>query len=164
MYSTIDDPVKSNESWDNFMKSSIVMEYLVGTNIVTYRADMYSENPEKEITYHDSGFVATISYPELEISFDVEVNLIDEGFVVEIPQDKITEESDRYKVSGFYVYPFLGYSKLGDREGYMFIPDGSGALIHLEDNDGKYRQHIPKWFMVITLVLTTLMYCHYLIK
>jgi len=140
MYSTIDDPVKSNESWDNFMKSSIVMEYLVGTNIVTYRADMYSENPEKEITYHDSGFVATVSYPELEISFDVEVNLVDEGFVVEIPQDKITEESDRYKVSGFYVYPFLGYSKLGDREGYMFIPDGSGALIHLEDNDGKYRQ------------------------
>src|SRR5690625_4636953 len=140
MYSTIDDPVKSNESWDNFMKSSIVMEYLVGTNIVTYRADMYSENPEKEITYHDQGFTATVFYPELEIKYEVEVNLTDQGFVVEIPQDKISEESDRYKVAGFYVYPFLGYSKLGHRDGYMFIPDGSCALIYLNDKDGKYKQ------------------------
>ncbi|MDQ0257371.1 hypothetical protein J2S74_004829 [Evansella vedderi] len=140
MYSTIQDPVQSNESWTNFMKSSIVMEYLVGTNIVTYRADMYSGNPQKNVTYHENGFNAEIYYPELEISFELAVTLTEAGFVAEIPREKIQENNERYRVSGFYVYPFLGYSKLGDREGYMFIPDGSGALIHLKDNDGKYRQ------------------------
>lgn len=140
MYSTIQDPVKSNEAWENFMQSSIVLEYIVGTNIVTYRADMYSGDPEKEINYHDHGFTASIFYPELEIKYEVEVNLTEQGFVVEIPQEKIVEESDRYKVAGFYVYPFLGYSKLGHRDGYMFIPDGSGALIYLDDKDGKYSQ------------------------
>jgi hypothetical protein len=140
LYSTIDKPVKSNEAWTNFMKSSIVMEYLVGTNIVTYRADMYSKSPKKEVTYTENGFNATIHYPELEISYELEVTLTDSGFVAEIPKEKIQENNDRYRVSGFYVYPFLGYSKLGEREGYMFIPDGSGALIQLKDNDGKYRQ------------------------
>ncbi len=140
MYSTIEKPVQSNEAWTNFMKSSIVMEYLVGTNIVTYRADMYSQNPTKEVTYKDNGFRAKVTYPELEISFELDVSLTDTGIVAEIPKEKIEENNDRYKVSGFYVYPFLGYSKLGEREGYMFIPDGSGALIHLKDNDGKFRQ------------------------
>lgn len=140
MYSTVDSPVKSNEEWTNFMRSSIVLEYLVGTNIVVYRADMYSGNPDKNITYTADGFVATISYPELEIAYEVQVKLTEEGFKVEIPQDKITEGSSKYKVAGVYVYPFLGYSKLADREGYMFIPDGSGALIRLKDNDGKYKQ------------------------
>jgi hypothetical protein len=140
MYSTIDDPVESNEEWTNFMQSSFVLEYLVGTNIVVYRADMYSGNPEKEVTYLDDGFIAKISYPEIEISFEVQVTLADEGFNVEVLQDNIEENNDRYKVAGLYVYPFLGYSKLGEREGYMFIPDGSGGLIHLKDNDGKYKQ------------------------
>ncbi|RXI96247.1 hypothetical protein DS745_21140 [Anaerobacillus alkaliphilus] len=140
MYSTIEKPVQSNEAWTNFMKSSIVMEYLVGTNIVTYRADMYSNNPKKEITYKEDGFHAKVTYPELEITFELNVSLTDSGLVTEIPKDKIQENNERYKVSGFYVYPFLGYSKLGEREGYMFIPDGSGALIHLKDNDGKFRQ------------------------
>ncbi|KAA0965611.1 hypothetical protein FQ087_04755 [Sporosarcina sp. ANT_H38] len=140
MYSTVDKPVKSNEEWTNFMRSSIVLEYLVGTNIVVYRADMYSGNPEKKITYTTDGFVANIYYPELEISYEVQVLLTDEGFKVEIPQDKITEDNSKYKVAGVYVYPFLGYSKLDDREGYMFIPDGSGALIRLKDNDGKFKQ------------------------
>ncbi|SDZ48197.1 hypothetical protein SAMN05421736_11433 [Evansella caseinilytica] len=144
LYSTIDEPVQSNEEWTNVMQSSIVMEYLVGTNIVIYRADMYSGNPEKQVRYNDDGFEASIFYPELEIAFEVNVRLTDSGMVAEIPKASIQEGSDRYKVSGFYVYPFLGYSKLGDREGYMFIPDGSGALIHLKDNDGKYKQPYSK--------------------
>jgi len=144
MYSTVDSPVKSNEEWSNFMKSSIIMEYLVDKNIVTYRADMYSGDPSKEITYLDNGFSAKVFYPELEISYEVEVTLTDKGLSVEIPQEKIEENNDKYKVAGLYVYPFLGYSKLGDREGYMFIPDGSGALIHLEDNDQKYKQPYSK--------------------
>lgn len=140
MYSTVEEPVKSNEEWTNFMRSSIVLEYLVGTNIVVYRADMYSGNPEKKITYTADGFIANIMYPELEIAYEVQILLTDEGFKVEIPQEKITENNSKYKVAGVYVYPYLGYSKLADSTGYMFIPDGSGALIHLKDNDGKFKQ------------------------
>jgi hypothetical protein len=140
MYSTVKNPVKSNEEWTNFMQSGIVMEYLVGTNVVVYKADMFSGNPVKKVTYKNDGFTAEVSYPKLEISFEVDVTLTESGFTAEIPKEKIVEDSAKFKVSGFYVYPFLGYSKLGEREGYMFIPDGSGALIHLKDNNGKFKQ------------------------
>ncbi len=144
MYSTVEDPIGGNESWTNFMKSGIVMEYLVGTNIVVYQADMYSENPEITVETRADGFTASILYPALEIGFDVSVTLTAEGVTVDIPKESIVESSDKYKVSSLYVYPFLGHSLLGEREGYMMIPDGSGALIHLNDKNGKFSQPYSK--------------------
>jgi len=141
MYSTVSQVNEKDDiMWQNFMRSGIVMEYLKGTNVVVYKADMYSGNPEKTIFINENGFSALVKYNELQISYQVNVTLTETGFVVEIPQESIVEEGDLYKVAGFYVYPFLGYSRLGDREGYMFIPDGSGALIYLEDNQGKFKQ------------------------
>lgn len=140
MHSTVDQPIGSNESWKNFVRSGIVVEYLVGTNIVTYRADMYSQNPEKTVTPTDDGFHAEIYYPELEIGLEMTVQLTDSGITVDIPQESLVEDSDQYKIGSIYVYPFLGHTLLGDREGYMFIPDGSGALIYLNDKDGKFSQ------------------------
>ena len=63
------------------------------------------------------------------------------GLTVTIPQDKIINaEADghRYTVSTFTLYPFLGYSVLGQDEGYMIIPDGQGALIELKDNENRF--------------------------
>lgn len=140
MYSTVSDPIGSNESWQNFMRSGIVLEYIVGTNLVMSRADMYSQNPEKDITKTTDGFVAEIFYPEIEIGFDVNVTMTNQGVTVEIPKESIIEDNDRYKVGSIYVYPFMGHTLLGERDGYMFIPDGSGALIHLDDKDGKFSQ------------------------
>lgn len=140
MYSTVSDPIGSNESWQNFMRSGIVLEYIVGTNLVMSRADMYSQNPEKDITKTTDGFVAEIFYPDIEIGFDVNVTMTNQGVTVEIPKESIIEDNDRYKVGSIYVYPFMGHTLLGERDGYMFIPDGSGALIHLDDKDGKFSQ------------------------
>ena len=33
------------------------------------------------------------------------------------------------KIADIYVMPFLGATHLADTPGYMFIPDGTGALI-----------------------------------
>ena len=58
-----------------------------------------------------------------------------------IPEDGIVNgEADghRYTVSTFTLYPFLGYSVLGQDEGYMIIPDGQGALIELKDNEKRF--------------------------
>ncbi len=141
MYSTVaqaDD--KDNKSWQNFMKSGVVMEYLTDTNIVIYRADMFTQNPQITVIINENGFSAKIEYSELKIAYELHVALTQNGFTAEIPQDKIVEDGEKHKVAGFYVYPFLGYSKLGNRKGYMFIPDGPGALIYLENNHGMFKQ------------------------
>ena len=141
MYSTLDQSdEKDSEAWQTFMQSGVVMEYLVGTNIVIYRADTISQNPTIQIETHDKGFEATLFYDELELGFTLLVELTETGFIAEIPNDKIIEAGEVNKVSGFYIFPFLGYVESGNRDGYMVIPDGSGALIHLEPNNEKYKQ------------------------
>lgn len=139
-YSTVTQPEKSNENWSNFVKSSVVVEYLVDTNIVYYQADMYTQDPVIALTTSDKGFTADISYPELEFGFSLNVSLDENDVLVEIPQDSIVETSDKFKIGNIYVYPFLGYSKLDEEAGYLFIPDGSGATISLEDHLGQYKQ------------------------
>lgn len=140
MYSTVKEPVESNDKWQNFVRSGIVMEYLVGTNVVYSQADMYTENTTKDIEIVEDGFIATIEHGDLGIRYEVQGILTSEGFEVKIPQDKIVETNDRFRIANFYIYPFMGYTQTDETEGYMFIPDGSGALIHLDNNQGKYKQ------------------------
>lgn len=139
-YSTVKNPVDSNEKWQNFVRSGIVMEYLVGTNVVYSQADMYTSNTDKNVQITADGFTATIAHQDLGITYEIQGILTEQGFEVKIPQDKIVETNDRFRVANFYVYPFMGYTKMDETEGYMFIPDGSGSLIYLEDNKGMYSQ------------------------
>ena len=37
------------------------------------------------------------------------------------------------------LYPYLGYSYLDTKEGYMLLPDGNGALIYLDDKEGRFN-------------------------
>jgi len=140
MYSTVDNPEKSNEKWSSFVQSAVVVEYLVGTNIVYSQADMMSKDFNKTVDQTDEGFIAHLNFKELAISLDLHVSLNDEGLLVEIPEASIKEENDKYKIGNIYLYPFLGYSKMDEEEGYLLIPDGSGALISLKDHYGQYTQ------------------------
>ena len=140
MYSTVANPdTKNNVTWQNFMKSGVSLEYLKGSNVNVNKVSMFTDGIQKETTISDTGFMTKVFVPDLEIGFTLVVELTDTGIIAEIPEESIVE-GETHKVSGFYIYPFLGYSKLGIRDGYMVIPDGSGAIINLEDNDGEYTQ------------------------
>ena len=125
--------------WRNFIRSGVCIEYFEGTRNTTARADMFLKDPEKSVTRTEDGFAAHVSYPELGIAFDLIVTLTDTGILAEIPQASIEETGD-CKLASAYIFPFMGYSYLGEKEGYMLIPDGCGALISLEDNEGKFQQ------------------------
>lgn len=125
--------------WRNFIRSGVCIEYYEGTRNSTARADMFLKNPQKAVTRTEDGFLAHIDYTELGIAFDLIVTLTDTGIVAEIPQTSI-EETGNCKLASAYIFPFMGYSYLGEKDGYMLIPDGCGALISLEDNEGKFQQ------------------------
>lgn len=140
MYSTVEKPVQSNEKWQNFVQSAVVIEYLINTNIVYSQADMYTGEPTKDIRITDTGFEADVDYPDFEFGYTLIVSLDENKLSVEIPNESIYENSDTYKMGNVFIYPYLGYSKLDEENGFMLIPDGSGALIHLEDNQGQFKQ------------------------
>ena len=57
-----------------------------------------------------------------------------------IPIESIYEDSETFKIANVYVYPFMGYTKMDEVEGYMFVPDASGSLIHYKDYRGQFKQ------------------------
>ena len=145
IYSTVEMPdPEDNILWQTFMSSGIAIEYLVGTNQIPSRANMFTKNTEVRVSTNESGFGAFIDFVDIGISFELNVTLTDEGFIAHIPEESIVEAQDRYKLGSVYVFPFLGYSRLGMREGYMFVPDGSGMLIYLEDNRGAFTVPFSK--------------------
>ena len=62
------------------------------------------------------------------------------GNAFRYPEGAVKELSENsYTAAGLYVYPMLGYTYMGEKEGYMIIPDGQGAIVKLENNEGRYK-------------------------
>jgi len=140
MYATVDEPDdRNNQIWQDFMKSGVTLEYLTSNNVNATRLSTLTEGTRIELDIHENGFLATVYYEDLQLGYTLSVELSQKRMVAEILEDSLIETGEN-KISGFYVFPYLGYAQLGNREGYMLIPDGSGALIHLQDHEGEYNQ------------------------
>ena len=132
-----DDDGLNNNTWNAYMQSGIVLSAIKGTND-TYQVDLVS--CKNTITYSDitNGFAAKIYFEEYDFGFTVNVSLDGEALVVEIPESSIEENGADTYIGTISVFPFLGYTYLDSQDGYIFIPDGNGALIYLDDKDGRY--------------------------
>lgn len=79
----------------------------------------------------DNGLTLNVSMPNEQISFDLQILLENDGFTFNIPQNSLKEQG-KTKLMAVSVLPFFGATKIGE-DGYIFYPDGSGALIDLYD-------------------------------
>lgn len=103
------------------------------------RYDVLNDDVEKTVTMKDNGFSVHINYTKYQIEFDYNVSLDDEGLHINAPlRETLKENSDDYKLSVLYIYPFLGATKLDYRDASMFLPDGSGIICDLRDYEEKY--------------------------
>jgi len=134
---------KLNASWKGFLGSGVSIEFFNGDSPSLERADMFNHKPEVYIENRDDGFKATIVYEKLKIALDVIAELTEDGMKVTVPADSIYE-GEQYRLASVYLYPFMGATRLGEEKGYMLLPEGSGALIDLEDNKGRFRAPYSK--------------------
>jgi len=133
------DSFKAQGKWATFCRSGVVLEYIEDVQSTNSQADLAGNAHEMTIDDTENGFTAHIKFTDIGISFDMSVTLEEGGVCVKIPQDSIAEEnSEKYTTAGFCVYPFMGYTELGDTPGYMIIPDGQGAIIELKDYEGRF--------------------------
>lgn len=72
----------------------------------------------------------------------VEYTLKEDSFVATVLTDKITSDSENYKLTNVSILPY--FSSCGETQsGWFLVPDGSGAIIDLvEKNGNKYSQNI----------------------
>ncbi|MBR7133734.1 MAG: hypothetical protein IKD04_09420 [Clostridia bacterium] len=102
-----------------------ITEYM---SIAGFDSEAYAEELKKLSMQDDM----QSSYPEFTVP--VEYGLTDNGFYYEILTDKITSGSDDFFLTD--VYPLEYFSALNtDLEGYLFVPDGNGAILPLSGGE-----------------------------
>jgi len=123
-----EDKFSGSDVWKKKVRSSVVISY----NDVKARDGQATELSNAracdylEVTQLENGVSVLYGFTKQGIYFVVEYLLEDGEFVVRIPSDKIVEET-RYIINTIIVLPFFG-SATAKQEGYMFYPDGCGAI------------------------------------
>lgn len=140
MESTVlDDDGQTNAAWTGFLQSGINVEMQISNTTQQRKIDLLASGAQIDVKLVPGGFTASIDYTQYELGFDVTVLLYDDGSIeATIPESSIYENSDTNKIGNIYLFPMLGNTKLGEMDGYMLVPDGNGALIYLNDKEGKY--------------------------
>lgn len=132
------DDGNNNNTWLGAMKSAIVLT-MINQSDDTKQADLVNDDVSKTITYTANGFTADVYWNTYKLGMRLEVSLEEDGLVARIPDESIREDGDAYQIGTISMYPFMGCSYLDEKEGYLFIPDGNGALIYLNDKEGRFN-------------------------
>jgi Family of unknown function (DUF5696) len=129
------DQYRLNKTWEQMAQSAITVDYMDRRGKV--RTESIATNDSRpRVKMTDDGFTASLYLNQSKLEFEVKVELDGSDVVVSIPEEEI-KESKYTKIISMRVYPFLGAVNENDINGYMFIPDGSGALIRYEKSSSK---------------------------
>lgn len=119
------DDNKNNATWSAAMRSALVLTVIYGITD-TQQADLINDEVTKDITYTDNGFSAKVYWSKYKFGMTLEVELTEDGVIASVPDESIVEDGEDYFIGTISVYPYLGHSYLDQKEGYMFIPTGTG--------------------------------------
>lgn len=92
----------------------------------------------------DNGFYALFAFEQYYIQIGLKVYMQDDELHVEIPQDSIIE-SGNYRLVSTEVYPMLGCVEASKTDGYVFYPDGSGAISTFTSETVREQESIYQW-------------------
>ncbi|MDD3123312.1 MAG: DUF5696 domain-containing protein [Candidatus Izemoplasmatales bacterium] len=128
-----------NTTWEGIVNSAVTIKYYSyneTTGAYTSVEESLLKSSLSVSSYEQvtNGFLVHMTFGESGISLSLKVYLDGSYLQVEVPNDSITE-GDTYKLRSIKVYPFFGAVYGNTIPGYIFVPDGSGALIRYQDID-----------------------------
>lgn len=142
--STLDTKDESlNNTWQAFAESAVTVEYMDNKNKIR-QLTLTGENAKTEVNKKASGFTADVAFNKQSIKLTLDVTLENDSISVKVPYASIEEKDDTYKIQSIILYPFFGATKGQEVPGYMFIPDGSGALISLSEKTSATQPYSSK--------------------
>lgn len=121
-----------NNLWKGYVQSPIGITYNDLKKRDTAPRQTYAGADCKWLVteYIPNGVAVEYGFTTPGIYVTIEYTLEDDQLVVRVPVDKIREEY-KFAVTTIEVLPYLGASA-GNEEGYLFYPDGSGAITTYE--------------------------------
>ncbi|HJD23144.1 MAG TPA: hypothetical protein H9694_03250 [Firmicutes bacterium] len=122
-----------SNSWQQFARSVVVGDFIASASGSVRRMSMEDEGDGAPVISDiENGIAIQATFSEAQASCRVEITLEEDSLKVVIPQDSLTC-GDSYTLSALYVMPFFGAVYSDSIDGYIFIPDGCGALIRYQE-------------------------------
>ncbi|MBX3062204.1 MAG: hypothetical protein KF726_04465 [Anaerolineae bacterium] len=147
-HSGIDEPIEGdrlNKSWQAFARSGISIEYL-DEKAINKRISIANTDHNLTLSTVDQGISAQLEFPGYGIALEVILQLEADGLRVEVPATSIRQDDPKYRLGSIYIYPFLGATRGASTPGYMFIPDGTGSLIHFTDSTKAKNMYYGRYY------------------
>lgn len=123
------------DTWKNQLSSPITIEYV---NAGNYKSSSVTATLVENQGYLDnlqmngSGFKVTFVFPKSQFKIPIEVTLHDSYVETKVHDEGIVEGS--LSLLNVKLYPLFGAQPSVGQEGYILIPDGSGALVHFRED------------------------------
>ncbi len=120
-----DKPENLNQKWSAIANSMVVIEAFDGEG-KTVRAGAAEENLRCEAS--GNRIQVRAEWPEWQIGFGFSLELEENGLTFSLEDETIREEG-AYRLANVTFAPFFGAVWGDSLPGYVFVPDGCGALI-----------------------------------
>ena len=124
------------------MKSNLIIQYV---DMQTEEADVTNSFTasvtREQVTVQKEENRVVIAYKMLDYKLYIPlvIELTDSGFSAYVETDRIIEGGD-VKIFSISVLPYFG-AAYQDEQGYLFVPDGSGAVINFNNSKHDYEQY-----------------------
>jgi hypothetical protein len=135
----LENPEAVSDSIKARLNSVVIVEYTDRVRTQTRVADIISDQPTMTFEPIEGGIRVDYLFDELNIGFTIEYWLADDRLVVGVAEDSIRETEERLLVT-LDILPFLG-AATNEEKGYLFVPDGPGAIVHFRPEQPEYRHN-----------------------
>ena len=125
-------PKNLNKTWSSMANSLCTLEYF------------NQKDSEKRISLYDKEVKATYKWGKnnMKCLVDIESLGIKIAFTMQLKGNSLKfsvdegsfEETGDFKLKSLYFVPFLGCTEADEVDGYIFVPDGPGALIRFQES------------------------------
>ncbi|MCK9862148.1 DUF5696 domain-containing protein [Paenibacillus sp. ATY16] len=120
-------------SWRTNLRSPVMFQYIdLNASKAQPKDSNFLDEDSKISNLHkiDGGFRLTFTMPSKQIAIPIEVKLENDSVTTRIIDSELQEGS--LSLLWIRLYPFFGAERSVGQDGYLFIPDGSGALINFD--------------------------------
>lgn len=120
-------------TWKNNLSSAVIVEYVNAANyksLSTTTSLIEDQGYLENFTTTEDGFTVTFVLPKVQFKIPIEVRLQDDYVETRIVDTGIVE--GKLSLLNVKLYPLFGAQPSVGQDGYIMLPDGSGALIRFD--------------------------------
>jgi len=130
-----DDPLAKGITRTNMSSQLLITVADQKGNIDPYNSsvDAVGENG-LVVSRTENGIILDYNFKRLGINIPLVITLSDEGIKASVLLNEVQETNEKYRLVSVGVLPYFGAAN-SEEEGYVLLPDGSGALLRF--NNGK---------------------------